>query len=447
MSDRERPLPQQTEAEQAVLGAMLIDPQAVPVAIEILEAEDFYRPAHRLIFQRMVDLFEASQPVDLVTVTAALRSGQQLEAVGGAAYLAELQDAVPTGANVAYHAQIVADRALRRALIEAGTDIVRRGFEGEEESAALLDQAEERIFRLSQRRGRHAYLPLRRVLTETFQRIEELYKNPGVTGIPSGFPELDRLTSGFQNADLTVIAARPSMGKTMFCLNIARHAALEAHVPSVLFSLEMSREQLALRLLCAEANIDSQKIRRGEVGRDEWPILSAALGRLGDAPIFIDDSPALTALDIRARARRLKAEHNIGLIVIDYLQLMQGSTRAENRQQEISQISRSLKALARELNVPVIALSQLSRAVESRQDRRPMLSDLRESGAIEQDADVVGFIYRDDYYNPDSEEPGVVEVIVAKQRNGPTGTVRLHFRKETGRFYSLDQVHADLAPA
>lgn len=442
MSARERPLPQQTDAEQAVLGAMLIDPQAVPKVVEILESEDFYRPAHRVIYQSMIDLFENSQPVDLVTVTAALKGAQHLEAVGGAAYLAELQDAVPTAANVTYHAAIVSDRALRRSLIEAGTDIVRRGYEGEEESATLMDAAEERIFRLSQKRGRHAYVPLRRVLTETFQHIEDLYKNPGVTGIPSGFSEFDRLTSGFQNADLTVIAARPSMGKTMFCLNIARFAALEAHVPTVLFSLEMSREQLALRLLCSEANIDSQKIRRGEVGRDEWPVLSAALGRLGDAPIFIDDSPALTALDIRARSRRLRAEHDVGLVVIDYLQLMQGGTRSENRQQEISQISRSLKALARELNVPVIALSQLSRAVESRQDRRPMLSDLRESGAIEQDADVVGFIYRDDYYNAESEEPGVVEVIIAKQRNGPTGTIRLHFRKETGRFYSLDEAHA-----
>lgn len=442
MSAKERPLPQQTDAEQAVLGAMLIDPQAVPKVVEILEAEDFYRPNHRVIYQQMADLFEASQPVDLVTVTAALKGAQRLDAVGGAAYLAELQDAVPTAANVTYHAAIVSDRALRRSLIEAGTDIVRRGYEGDEESATLMDAAEERIFRLSQKRGRHAYVPLRRVLTETFQHIEELYKHPGVTGIPSGFSEFDRLTSGFQNADLTVIAARPSMGKTAFCLNIARFAALEAHVPTVLFSLEMSREQLALRLLCSEANMDLQKIRRGEVDRDEWPVLSAALGRLGDAPIFIDDSPSLTALDIRARSRRLKAEHNVGLVIIDYLQLMQGGARSENRQQEISQISRSLKALAREVSVPVIALSQLSRAVESRQDRRPMLSDLRESGAIEQDADVVGFIYRDDYYNAESEEPGVVEVILSKQRNGPTGTVRLHFRKETGRFYSLDEAHA-----
>ncbi len=421
---------------------MLIDAAALPKVVEILETEDFYRPSHRLIFQHMIDLFERSEPVDLVTVTASLKTAQHLDAVGGAAYLAELQDAVPTAANVAYHAAIVSDRALRRSLIEAGTDIVRRGYEGEEDSATLMDAAEERIFRLSQKRGRHAYVPLRRVLTETFQHIEDLYKKPGVTGIPSGFSELDRLTSGFQNADLTVVAARPSMGKTMFCLNIARYAALAVQVPTVLFSLEMSREQLALRLLCSEANMDSQKIRRGEVDRDEWPVLSAALGRLGDAPIFIDDSPALTALDIRARARRLRAEHNVGLVVIDYLQLMQGGTRSENRQQEISQISRSLKALARELNVPVIALSQLSRAVESRQDRRPMLSDLRESGAIEQDADVVGFIYRDDYYNAESEEPGVVEVIIAKQRNGPTGVVRLHFRKETGRFYSLDEAHA-----
>jgi replicative DNA helicase len=446
MAVRERSLPQHLEAEQAVLGAMLIDRDAVPRAVDLLEPEDFYRPAHRLIYECMLELFDKSEPVDVVTVAAALKAQGKLEAAGGAAYLAELQDAVPTSANVSYHAQIVADRALLRALIAAGTEIVRRGYEAEEEATTLLDEAEERIFRLSQRRGRHAYAPLRKVLIETFQHIEERYKNPGVTGVPSGFPDLDHLTSGFQPSELTVIAARPSMGKTMFCLNVARQAAVQAKVPVAIFSLEMSREQLALRLLCAEAGIDSQKIRRGEVNPEEWQVLSLALGQLGDAPIFIDDSPALSALDIRARARRLRAEHGVGLVIIDYLQLMQAGARAENRQQEISQISRSLKALARELEVPVIALSQLSRAVEARQDRRPMLSDLRESGAIEQDADVVAFIYRDDYYHPDTDQPGIVEVIVAKQRNGPTGVVRLHFRKETGRFYSLDRAHVDEEP-
>jgi replicative DNA helicase len=436
---RERLPPQDQEAEQAVLGAMLIDPEAVPRAIELLRPEDFYRPAHRIVFQTMVDLFDRASPVDVVTTVAELRRTGKLEAVGGATYLAELQEAVPTSANVAYHARIVADRALMRALIEAGTDIARRGYEAEEEPATLLDQAEERIFRLSQRRAGAAH-PLKRVLQDAFQRLEERYRNPDVLGVPSGFRDLDQLTSGFQPSDLTVIAARPSMGKTMFCLNVARNAAMAGH-PVAIFSLEMSREQLALRLLCAEAGIDSQKLRQGRVDNDEWPILSLALGRLGDAPIFIDDSPSLSALDIRARARRLKAEQDLGLVIVDYLQLMQGTGRSENRQQEISQISRSLKALARELDVPVIALSQLSRAVEARQDRRPLLSDLRESGAIEQDADVVAFIYRDDYYHPDSEQPGVVEVIVAKQRNGPTGLVRLHFRKETGKFYPLDSLH------
>lgn len=439
---RERIPPQDTEAEQAVLGAMLIDPEAVPRAIELLRAEDFYRPAHRLVFEVMMDLFDRSSAVDVVTVVASLRQSGRLDAVGGAAYLAELQDAVPTSANIAYHARIVADRALLRSLIDAGTNIVRQGYEAEEDSATLLDQAEERIFSLSQKRTGSAF-PLKRVLQDAFQRLEERYKNPDVLGVASGFRDLDQMLSGFQPSDLTIIAARPSMGKTMFCLNVARNAAMTG-VPVAVFSLEMSREQLALRLLCSEAGIDAQKIRQGRVENDEWPILSMALGRLGDAAIFIDDSPSLSALDIRARARRLKAEHNLGLIIIDYLQLMQGGARIENRQQEIAQISRSLKALAREIEVPVIALSQLSRAVEARQDRRPMLSDLRESGAIEQDADVVAFIYRDDYYNPDSEQQGVVEVIVAKQRNGPTGVVRLHFRKETGKFYPLDNQHAQV---
>lgn len=439
----ERVPPQDTEAEQAVLGAMLIDPEAVPRAIELLRADDFYRPAHRLLFGAMVDLFDRSSAVDVVTTVSTLRQGGQLEAAGGAAYLAELQDAVPTSANIGYHARIVADRALLRALIEAGTDIVRQGYEAEEESAAILDRAEERIFSLSQERNSGATFPLKRVLQDAFQHLEDRYRNPDVLGVTSGFRDLDQMLSGFQPSDLTVIAARPSMGKTMFSLNLARNAALTGTAVAI-FSLEMSREQLALRLLCAEAGIDSQKIRQGRVENDEWPVLSMALGRLGDAAIFIDDSPSLSALDIRARSRRLKAEHNLGLVVIDYLQLMSGGPRVENRQQEISQISRSLKALAREINVPVIALSQLSRAVEARQERRPLLSDLRESGAIEQDADVVAFIYRDDYYNAESEQPGVVEVIVAKQRNGPTGVVRLHFRKETGKFYPLDGVHASV---
>jgi len=437
---RERVPPQDTDAEQAVLGAMLIDPDAVPRSIELLRPDDFYRPAHRMVFEAMMDLFDRSSPVDVVTCSAALRQSGRLEAVGGAAYLAELQDAVATSANVAYHARIVADRSMLRALIEAGTDIARKGYEAEDGPAELLDQAEERIFGLSQRRNREAAHPLKAVLRRAFERLEVRYNNPDVLGVPSGFGALDHMTAGFQPADLVVIAARPSMGKTGFILNVARNAAM-AGAPVAIFSLEMSSEQLALRLLCAEAGIDSQKIRQGRVENEEWPMLSAALGRLGDAPIFIDDSPSMSALDVRARSRRLKAEHGIGLILIDYLQLMSATSRSENRQQEISLISRSLKALARELEVPVIACSQLSRAVEARQDRRPLLSDLRESGAIEQDADVVAFLYRDDYYNPDSDQPGVMEVIVAKQRNGPTGLVRLHFRKETGKFYPLDNLH------
>lgn len=440
---RERVPPQDQDAEQAVLGAMLIDPDAVSRAMELLRPEDFYRPGHRILFEAMLDLADHEQPVDVVTTASALRKAGQIEVVGGVAYLAELQDVVATSANVAYHARIVAERALLRSLIDAGTDIVRQAYEAEGDPAEILDQAEERIMRVSHKRTGTA-IPLSTVLIDAFTHLEARYNNPDVLGVPSGFPDLDRLTAGFQPSDLTVIAARPSMGKTTFILNVARNAA-RSGVPVALFSLEMSREQLALRLLCAEAGIDSQKIRQGRVEQGEWAILSKALGDLGDAPIYIDDSPSLSALDIRARSRRLKAERHLGLVIIDYMQLMQGSARAENRQQEISQISRSLKALAREIEVPVIALSQLSRAVESRQDRRPMLSDLRESGAIEQDADVVAFIYRDDYYNQESDQPGVVDLIVAKQRNGPTGVCRLHLRRETGKFYALDSHHEQRA--
>ncbi len=432
--------PQNLEAEQAVLGAMLIDKEAMVRAVELIHAEDFYKESNRLIFQAILTLYEKGNPADLVTLTEALRQEGQLEKAGGVAYLVTLTTAVPTSANLEYYANIVAEKALYRMLIEAGTKIAQMGYEAQDEAYLLVDEAEQLVFSLSQQQNKHTYMPLKSILIDTFDHIESLYSKAGqVTGVPTGFADFDEMTSGLQPSDLVILAARPSMGKTMFCLNIARNAALTTQKPVVIFSLEMSREQLALRLLCAEAVVNSQHLRTGDVKDDEWERLGRGLGRLGEAPIFIDDTPSISALDIRARARRIKAEHDLGLIVIDYLQLMQMRGRTENRQQEISVISRSLKALARELHVPVVALSQLSRAVEQRQDKKPMLSDLRESGALEQDADVVGFLYREEYYNPESEMKDIAELIIAKQRNGPTGTIKLLFRKDYGRFESLSR--------
>ncbi|MGI5840419.1 MAG: replicative DNA helicase [bacterium] len=436
----ERIPPQNLEAEQSVLGAMLIEAEAIPKVMEILRSDDFYREAHSNILQAMARLFERGEAVDLVTVTEELRQQGQLENAGGAVYLASLANAVPTAANVEYYARIVEEKSVLRKLINTATAIVASGFEGKDDVEYLLDLAEQQIFGLAQRRSLKSYASIKTVLMETFERIEHLYNNKGgVTGVPTGFKDLDMLTSGLQPSELIVVAARPSMGKTVLCLNIARNVAVGNKIPVALFSLEMSRDQLAQRLLCADAGVDGQRLRTGYLTEADWPKLSTALGRLSEAPIFIDDTPGATAIEIRAKARRIKAEHGLGLIIIDYLQLMNGNRRSENRQQEISEISRSLKALARELNVPVVALSQLSRAVEQRQDRHPMLSDLRESGAIEQDADVVAFIYRDEYYNAETEKKGIAELIISKQRNGPTGQVELFFRKELSRFDNLER--------
>jgi replicative DNA helicase len=433
--------PQNVDAEQSVLGALMIERDAIAKVAEILIPDSFYREAHRQIFKAAMVLYEKGEAVDMVTMAEEMRRQNTLEQSGGASYLASLANSVPTAANIEYYAKIVEEKAVLRNLIQAATKVAATGYEGREDVEDILDHAEQMIFDISQRRMVKSYSTIKSVLVQTFDKIEMLYNNKGgVTGVSTGFRQLDMITSGLQPSEFIVIAARPSMGKTVLCLNIARNAAVLSRVPVIIFSLEMAKEQLAQRMLCAEASVDGQRLRTGYLTESDWPRLSQALGRLSDAPIFIDDTPGISVLEMRGKARRIKAEHGLGLVVIDYLQLMQNlSRRNENRQQEISEISRSLKSLARELNVPVVALSQLSRAVEQRQDRRPMLSDLRESGAIEQDADVVGFIYRDDYYNLDSEKKNIAELIIAKQRNGPTGLVELYFHKEFSRFDNLDR--------
>ncbi|MGE5590255.1 MAG: replicative DNA helicase [Bacillota bacterium] len=434
--------PQSQEAEQSVLGSMLLDRDAIIRAQELLRPEDFYRDAHRVIFSAICEIFNRGEAVDLVTLAEDLRRRGVLDEYGGAAYLTTLANIVPTAANIEHYAHIVEEKATLRALINASSQILAKGYQPDQEIDAILDEAEKSIFDISQRRISRGYEMLRDVLDKALDHIEYLYAHKGeVTGVPTGYKDLDDLTSGLQPSDLFILAARPSMGKTQLGLNFVRHAAVEKGVPAAIFSLEMSKEQLAMRLLAAEGNIDSQRLRTGHLTEEHWQRLTSALARLSEAPIFIDDTPAISIMEMRARARRMKSEHGLGLMMVDYLQLMTAPGNKENRQQEISEISRSLKALARELHLPVLALSQLSRSVESRTDKRPMLSDLRESGSIEQDADVVAFIYRDDYYNRDSEKPNITEVILAKQRNGPVGVVELVFLKEFGKFVSIDNRH------
>jgi replicative DNA helicase len=425
--------------EQSVLGAILLENEALVRVLELLDARDFYQEAHRWVFQAMIELFEENVPIDLLTVTERLRKRDRLEAVGGAAYLAELVELVPTAANVWHHARIVREKAVLRGLIQTATSIVTDSYEDSDDVDMLLDRAEQAIFEISQRKATSGFLHINAILKGSFKRIEQLYERKElVTGVPTGFIEFDRRTAGLQPADLIIIAGRPSMGKTALSLNIAQHVGIQVGRPVAIFSLEMSKEQLVLRMLCAEARIDSSKLRTGFLSREDWPRLTKAAGTLSEARIYIDDTPAQSSLDIRAKARRLRAElDDLALIVIDYLQLMQGRSRSENRQQEISEITRALKALAKELQVPVVALSQLSRAVEQRKPPRPQLSDLRESGAIEQDADVVALIYRDEVYDENSDAKGVAEIIIGKQRNGPTGVVRLAFRGEYTRFENL----------
>lgn len=435
--------PQNVEAEQSVIGAMLIEREAISKVAEFLQPEDFYREAHRLIYTTILDLFNKNDAVDMVTVTENLRKVDKLESVGGISYITSLANSVPTAANVIYHARIVEEKSLLRLLINAATEIAGMGYEGSEDAAQILDQAERKILEVSGRKMGHDFTPINTIVMDAFNKIELLYASKGgITGLPTGFKDLDRLTSGLQPSDLILIAARPSMGKTAFVLNIAQHIAIKEKKAVAFFSLEMSKEQLVQRMLCAEAPIDAQRLRIGELEENDWTKLVRASDRLSAAPIFIDDTAGITVLEMRSKARRLKIEHNLSLIIIDYLQLMQGSSgsgRSENRQQEISEISRSLKALARELHVPVIALSQLSRSVESRQVKKPMLSDLRESGSLEQDADIVAFLYREDYYDPETEKKNITEVIVAKHRNGPVDSVQLFFHKQWTKFVDLSR--------
>lgn len=431
--------PQSREAEISVLGSMLMEESALVRALESLKPFYFYEDAHQKIFVAAQSLFEKNQAVDLVTVAEELRKRKQLEEVGGASYLTQLTASVPTAVNVGHYAQIVKEKALLRRLISAATQILHESYEPESEVNTLVDRAEQMIFDISQHQIEGKFIPLKDVIRTSIETIDQLYqRKEHITGLATGFKEFDTKTAGLQPSDLIVVAGRPSMGKSAFVTSICEHAGVELKKPIAFFSLEMSKEQLVQRMLCSHARVDAQKVRTGYLSHQDWPKLTAAAGKLSEAPIFIDDSPTLTALELRAKARRLKGQHNIELVVVDYLQLMQGLGSSENRQQEISEISRSLKALARELRIPVIAVSQLSRAVESRTGNRPQLSDLRESGAIEQDADVVVFLFREEYYHPTDENRNKAEAIIAKQRNGPTGSIDLVFLKEWTRFDNLE---------
>jgi len=432
--------PHNIEAEQAVLGCMLLDSDVIPTVTELIRSSDFYREDHREICEAIIDIVEKAGPVDIITVAEQLQQRGTLEKVGGIDYLASITSAVPTTANARHYAKIVEEKSLLRKLIKASQEIAGMSYEGAEEAEFVLDKAEKTIFDIIERRSTQGFTHIKDVLLETFNRLEELYnsKSP-ITGVPTGFTDLDMKTAGLQNSDLILIAARPGMGKTAMALNIAQYAAVQKHVPVALFNLEMSKDQLVNRMLCSEVMVDSHKMRTGKLDDEDWKKIAKALGPLSEAPIYIDDTPGLTVMDIRAKCRRLKLEKKLGLVVIDYLQLMRGRGKSENRQQEVSEISRSLKILAKELNVPVVTMSQLSRGPESRTDHRPMLSDLRESGAIEQDADIVMFLYRDDYYNPDSEKKNIAEVIIAKHRNGSTGTVYLKWFDKYTKFANLEK--------
>lgn len=430
--------PQNIEAEQSVLGGILLDPESLSRVLEVMSGEDFYREAHRKIFTAMLELYQQGVPVDLITLTEILQKRGELEDIGGVGYLASLADAVPSAVNIDAYARIIREKAVLRRLIQRTTEIASKGYGYGGNAEDLLDEAEKIIFEIARDKIVPIVYPLGQVITESITSLEKLFdQREMVTGVPSGFTDLDRLTSGFQKSDLVIIAGRPSMGKTAFALNISRNAAVDYEIPVAIFSLEMSRQQLALRLLCAEAKVDSNKVRKGFFGEREWAKLTAAAGVLSRAPIYIDDSPALTVLQMRAKARRMKAEKDLGLIVVDYLQLMKGREGSDNREQEISEISRSLKALAKELDIPVMAVAQLNRRPDIREDKRPVLADLRESGAIEQDADVICFIYREEMYDENTKHKGIAEILVRKHRNGPIGSVPLKFFNEYTRFEDL----------
>ncbi len=429
--------PQNIEAEEAIISAILIDNDALLDVIETLGADDFYRTAHQKIYTAIADLFDKAEPVDLVTLANKLKEMGHLEAVGGASYLARLVDTVPLAVNARHYAKIIHDKASLRRMIEKANAIIKRCFEEKGDAEDVIDFAEASIFEISEKKARQSFFPLSKIILGNIETLEEKQGNRSlVTGVPTGFTQLDNMTSGLQKSDLIILAARPSMGKTALALNIARNAAVDANIPVAVFSLEMSKEQLSLRMLCSEARIDSSRLRGGFFSMDDWHRITDAAGILSEAPIYIDDSPSLSAMEIRAKARRLKMDKNIGLIIIDYLQLMQGRAGAERRDLEISEISRGLKALAKELDLPVMALSQLNRMLEQRTDKRPRLSDLRESGALEQDADLVAFIYRDEIYNKEEDNPnrGTAEILLSKQRNGPTGDIYLSFLNSYTRF-------------
>lgn len=434
--------PQNTDAEQAVLGSILLKADLLGTVLELLTPHDFYKDSHKIIFESMVDLFEKNEPQDLLTVSNLLSSTNKIDKIGGPAYLASLTSIVPVTANIASYAKIIREKSILRRLISVNTDIASRCYEEQNDIDILVDQAEQAIFDIAGSKGDGHFTPIKSIVPAAFAAVEQLYKRKGlITGVPTGYNQIDKMTAGLQPSDLIILAARPSMGKTSFAMNIAQHAALVEKIGVAVFSLEMSKEQLVMRLLSSAGRIDSQRIRTGKLHEDDWPKLIRAVGMLSEAPIFIDDSAAISVLEMRAKVRRLAAQQDIGLIVVDYLQLMRGRN-TENRTQEISEISRSLKALAKEHKVPVIALSQLNRGLESRTDKRPMMSDLRESGAIEQDADVICFIYRDEVYNKaeDNPEKGSAEIIIGKQRNGPTGVSKLTFIKEFTMFENMSEM-------
>jgi len=430
--------PQNLEAEMAVLGSMLLDEDAISVASESLDRNSFYKDSHRKIFEAILNLYNANKAVDIITLTDELKRDNILDEVGGASFLASLSNSVPTAANISHYVSIVREKSILRTLISNATRIVSLCYETEGNIDEVVDSAEKFIFEVSDKRTFGTYIHLKEIVKDSIETIDRLYqKKAHVTGIPTGYIDFDIMTAGLQPSDLIVVAGRPSMGKSALALGIAEYCGVVEKMPVALFSLEMSKEQLVQRMLCSHAKVDAHKVRTGYLATSDWPKLTAAAGKLSEAPIYIDDSPSISVMELRAKARRLKAHHDIKLIVLDYLQLMRGSNNIENRQQEISEISRSLKALARELHVPIVAISQLSRAVESRTDHRPQLSDLRESGAIEQDADVVVLILREEYYNPTPDNQGVAEVIIAKQRNGPVGSLKLAFIKEYPRFENI----------
>lgn len=434
--------PQNLEAEVSVLGSILLEKDAITRIADILKSDDFYSDAHKIIYESMIDLYEKHQPIDLITLTNKLKEKKVLDAIGGASYVSTLVNAVPSSAHITHYGKIVADKATLRRLIESANEVTQNAYEEKDEISTILDKAEQAIFKVSERNLKGKFVPIKNILEETFERIDDLHKDKDkLRGLPTGFSDLDGLLAGLQLSDLIIIAARPSVGKTSFALNIAEHVALDEGIPVAVFSLEMSKEQLVDRLLASQAKIDLWKLRTGNLEDDDFPRIGQAMATLSEAPLFIDDSAMINVLEMRTKARRLQAERGLGLIVIDYLQLM-GGGNSENRVQEISEISRALKGLARELNVPVIALSQLSRAVEARPDKRPVLSDLRESGSIEQDADVVMFIYREELYDAETEKRGIAEILIRKHRNGPIGSVNLHFKQEQTSFHNLDKKHA-----